>query len=590
MSILIKNNKPVALSTTQFEPPLEDAAAGGSDYNLHEIITTILSDHIIKSTHKGVPVIATDDQGTNRSVSDLAEIIVDAFNPDHTDLGNESEANVVLAQLTGLVDTSHELSPREAFVSQRLTQLRQPAASNRVIYSAYRDVIQCALDYKSHIKSGKIDAANTEMQRFFANVASVYSPPTLGVAFANADAFERFKAAFDTACQNYQAQNLVSASEAAKMRKFTNLTLNDALTESLLLRTSMSDPTESYSFARVLIHTLHHFIMDDSRNQAMAHKAIEAEWMPFDMSQWLIPEAIVFANVDNHASATPKQVDEEWESINAALYGGLKIMSPHSITKLTTAHNQLQKAASQAIRAQKRSKDEDKIRDVTESAFTTSPPSSEAIMRDFMEVMKRCANVNKSQNTQRFVTKSIHKQSRRQPDNPNVPGRTHAKHYYPDVHIYADTSGSISIEQYQTTAFLIMQLAKKLDFNIYFSSFSHLLSHEVLMPVKGKTEAQLIKMVEVIPKVTGWTDYYQFWDYIAASEERKQRLNLIITDFEFEADSYRKAEVSPYTFYAPTVGNSQWQWDSIRRSTANFCNSMKRHDPTTFSRILGMRV
>jgi hypothetical protein len=588
MTITISNNAPVALDTTQFDPPLESALDGGSDYNLHEIISGICTNHLVKSSHKGLKVTATDDDGNDLAVSDVASIIVDAFNPENSDIDTEDDATAILSQLTGMVDPTHNLHPRQAFFSQSLTRLRQPAPSKRVIYSAYRDVIQSAKDYLSYTRSNKIDSANTELERFYASVAATYNPATLGVVFANNDAFDRFKEHFNTVSQNIIANHNVDAAEATKMRKFNNLSLEDNLTESLILRKSQDDATQSYSFARVLLYALHEFIMDDARDQAYNHLPQAASWMVFDMAQWLIPETLVFANLHTHATASPKDVDEEWEAINNAIAGGLRIVSPKSITKLTTAHNQLQKAANMAVKASKNNKDKDSTRDINESVLSQDPPSAEFIVKDVLAALKHCSNTNKSQNMQQFVTKSIHKQSRRQPDNPNVPGRVKAKHYYPDVHIYADTSGSISIEEYQTTTYFIMQLAQKLGFNIYFSSFSHLLSHEVMLPVKGKTPQQLAKMIEVIPKVTGMTDFYQVWDYIAASDTRMHRFNLMITDFEFTPDPYRKLVTSPYMFYAPTLSQSNFDWSYTKRSIANFTNHMDRHDPLIVNRLLGV--
>src|SRR5699024_2866 len=128
--------------------------------------------------------------------------------------------------------------------------------------------------------------------------------------------------------------------------------------------------------------------------------------------------------------------------------------------------------------------------------------------------------------------------------------------YLPDIHLYVDTSGSMSVEDYQMACVMLMEMAHRADVNIYFSSFSDVLSQELLLPTKGRSRQQMATMIAAVPKVTGGTDYHQIWENINASPVRQQRMNIVLTDFEFLPRSGRKVDHPRNIFYAPTVPGS----------------------------------
>ena len=114
-----------------------------------------------------------------------------------------------------------------------------------------------------------------------------------------------------------------------------------------------------------------------------------------------------------------------------------------------------------------------------------------------------------------MATAPARKANRRDPDDYNKPGRITSVEYMPDLHVYVDTSGSISEANYQEAVLLLIRIAKKLNVNLYFNSFSHILSQQTLlkhMNTPGKdpaefrrdldkpTRALLIKAIERDPK------------------------------------------------------------------------------------------
>lgn len=84
----------------------------------------------------------------------------------------------------------------------------------------------------------------------------------------------------------------------------------------------------------------------------------------------------------------------------------------------------------------------------------------------------------------------------------------------PDIHVYIDTSGSISEENYQDAVMMLIRVAKKLNVNLYFNSFSDILSQTTLLKVKDRSPASIWKEFRKVPKVTGGTEFQQVWEYI----------------------------------------------------------------------------
>lgn len=219
---------------------------------------------------------------------------------------------------------------------------------------------------------------------------------------------------------------------------------------------------------------------------------------------------------------------------------------------------------------------------VTRSADFSSPVSSKSYTRDDKSANRRAdvggqviadpaARVHRimqwaqqrtnqaSSNKTTIRQRSFMKANRRHPNNPNVAGRITKSAYKRDIHIYLDTSGSISSSQYRTGIQVLVEAAKRLNVDIYFSSFSHIVSSPVKLPTKNKTRQQIQNILMQIPKVSGGTDYENVYsDIVKSSMEAQKRhqsvpINIILTDFEYSLPyNYRiNSFVANNTFYMP---------------------------------------
>jgi hypothetical protein len=125
-------------------------------------------------------------------------------------------------------------------------------------------------------------------------------------------------------------------------------------------------------------------------------------------------------------------------------------------------------------------------------------------------------------------------------------------------------------------------LAQKLNINMYFNSFSHVMSTTTKLHIRDRSKRDVYREFERVPKVSGGTDYEQIWRYINASERRKREFSLIISDFEWSPSS-RPVEHPKNLYYMPCLN---MDWDDMCRCAENFGKSMVRIEPGIRRRIL----
>lgn len=145
----------------------------------------------------------------------------------------------------------------------------------------------------------------------------------------------------------------------------------------------------------------------------------------------------------------------------------------------------------------------------------------------------------RSENSIKIKRPTYQRASRRNPEDINSKGVIKKTTYNPDIHIYLDCSGSITEDMYSNGLRVIIAIAKLLKTDLYFSSFSHIVSKPSRINVAGKSTSEIYKAIKNIPKVGGGTQYENVWTSIDQIEKfnnqqrKASRLNFIITDFEY---------------------------------------------------------
>lgn len=556
MDLSITNQRP-----TDFTPVYNLSIKG--DYDPAAAIKATLVDPIFTPLVPGTSVQLVDKDNNNRAVTEaqLLETMIVAIGDTVNPVSNKAMKSL-MRQTAITFEAASMLMFNETFAIQAGARLKLKPPSANVMYTEKMDVIPAA----KRLLGGLAPDAD----ELFTALAFIYHPETLGFYFNTAAEFEACKVWI--AAQATLLSGVLPSDTVAMLTQFNALDLK-GLTESILMRAHDGDQNHEYSFPRVITNLL----MSYTQQATSAQFGI----MPFVLSELYSPRSIVFINVEAHARARASKIQLEWKTIQASISSPVKIISNRALSKLTAlarATVQAQQAATASTNKGSTTGRSAKI------VFRKQKPSAASPLADILRVLKTMKQVNQSQNIFTQVKSTFNKANRRNPDDHNKPGTSVSVKYLPDLHIYIDTSGSISEKHYQATVIMLIQLARKMDVNLYFSSFSNMLSQETLLRTKGKSVKQIWEEFRRIPKVTGGTDYKQIWDYINASAKRKQRLSLVITDFQWQPGN-RREDHPRNLYYAPmSAGN----WDSLVYWAKNYVQCMHHIEPAIGQRIIGM--
>ncbi len=427
------------------------------------------------------------------------------------------------------------------------------------IYTPATDIIPAANGFL---------AGTTTYEEFFATFAYYCRFEAFGVFFVNDTAFNDFKTWFQSQVNIIQSK--LSRDCLALIADFMSLTLSD-LTESFRIRHTETENLDEYCFARILITELMMYFGNTSM----------AGIMPFDFENLFCPKNIVFINVERFAHASPAAIANEIKDINQSIdiTKNIPMISNAKLQQLAPVSRQLRKSQAMAIQAAMNNSPASRA---SRTAFKKRIMTNKEYLVSITKILGKMKTEKMTQNIYKCVKSSFAKPNRRNPDDYNLQGKIVSTKYRPDIHLYLDTSGSISEENYEASVKLAIQLAKKLNVNLYFNTFSHVMSQTTLLKCAGKSLKQIYTEFQKTPKVTGGTDFEQIWRFINMSKKREAELSIMITDFEWSA---RSAFIKhPKNLYYMPCANINWQ--SICSSAQHFIKSCEHNDPNIRAHIL----
>ena len=457
----------------------------------------------------------------------------------------------------------------EAFITQAAARCKLPDPS-KALYTTQSDVMPTAKD---------VLAGNAGTDLLLVSLGWTFHPHTVGFWFRTDTEFDSFKMWLRGELTKISSN--ITPADNRMFQQFDKIDLN-GLTESLILRANDSQALDEYAFARILMWALSTWTHMQQANQPGAPETCGI--LPFSIAELALPRTLVLVNVEAHARASMRKINAEWDIIMKSLHNPIKLVTPGQLSKLTALARAQQKASAQAANsltnAQHQTGRSGRI------VFRKRPTRPIDIYKSVMRILTRMSKVNQSLNAIRNVGTSFVRANRRQPNDPNKPGKVVSRKYMPDIHIYLDTSGSISEENYEDTIKMLITFAQKMGVDLYFTSFSHVMATPVRLRIKNRSLIQVWKQFAAVPKVSGGTDYEQIYKFINENPPLKRRLNLVITDFEWWPGSYH-IDVPENLYYVPISVPDNW-YEALRQSAMSFTRSMKTIDPTTGSRILGM--
>lgn len=549
MTVSIQNQKPQVLKPSFAHTPK-------GDFDLRQVLDEILIKNVFTPLALAPVTISVDSNTyTNDDLfDDVCAITDDTVDPDAEERVKSIFAKSCVYYTKDDTDTASSV-----FVNQAGTKESLPRPSKICIYVA-QDVIDTAKQFLGGVIT---------FDNFFATLGYYAHPDTLAFAFTNIAAFDTFKEYFKA--QATALSSFMTADVNQLVQSFDTDVNLDGLTDSLVLRKESNDSMEPFSFARVLVDTL--------MTYTETVQPDDCHIMPFSLGELVAPKSLVFVNLAEHVNATPRQVTDTWKTINQSLAMPRQRISTKKIRKLDAAARNMQKVKSLASVVARK---QPSLAKSAHIPFSQSSPTTVDLTRRIKKVMKKMGSVMRSQNCFKTVKSSFARPSRRNPDDFNLKGKLVSTAYKPDIHLYLDTSGSISEKNYQDMVRACIKLARELNVALYVNSFSHYISDCTFLPTKGRTSKQIYKQFRKIPKVTGGTAYNQVWMYIADDKRRRRELSLIITDFEYLAPR-NFSDYPQNIYYLPCA---KMDWDYMIQCAQNFVNSMKHIDPNIRRHIL----
>lgn len=551
--IQITNQKPADLVPGYVDPIAKDL-------DLNGIVHQTVVDQITVPLVPNVPV-SFSLNGNKLSGDDLASLVMTACG-EVFDANSDSLMKEVLGQCLVHYNPNTAIGADQSFLIQAGAAENMPEPSKTMVYTPSTDVSPAAKQFL---------AGTCSYELFFASLGWFARPETLGFYFCNSVAFDAFIQWFSTSMASYS--QVLSPQVNKVCSDFMQLKL-DGLTNSMVIRNDDADGNEPYSFARFVV------------NMLMSYRSVAgpAEFgiLPFSVAELCHPKTLVFVNVEQHARATARQITDEWTLINDCLQAGNrpKMVSNRQLTSLTASRRHLQSIAARAANSVT-----NKGAVLSRAAavrFSRKRPATVDVARIVKKLLDKMACTNKSMNVFKSVKPSFAKPNRRDPDDYNKQGKAVSTRYKPDIHLYIDTSGSISEQDYEDTVKTCIALAKSLGVNMYFNSFSHVMSQTTRLKLSGKSAKAIYEEFRRVPKVSGGTDYEQIWRFINMSKKRTRELSIIVSDFEWTArNTFIKHPRNLYYLPCSTVN-----WQQITDSAERFCASAVHNDPNIRQHVL----
>lgn len=492
------------------------------------------------------PIYITDDAGKALTPDDVANIILNNFSSGKTNK-IEKELNDFFANT---LSNFKPLDVNSLFVAQSFGVTGGLRPSAAVIYD------------KDDIKSACKEYLQTRDKNvLITNFSFVISDPCIMVGFLTDSHFDDFKKFITNITIGMQ----LDVNTQQKFNEFNNLKLN--LIDGLILRANENDSQEANSFPRIFMKLL----------LAFCNQTTDVEIIPSYLDELLNPTNIILFNIEKCAKAPANKLEREINIVKSGLTSPIKIISQKKLSMCSTIatinKHMLQKAANAAAMASK----DPNVQKRGKFLFKKKSPTKHDYAKFLKNVIKREMKVSRTENFIYAEKSSFLRANRRQPDNIDAAGKILNKIHKPDIHIYLDTSGSISEDNYKYAILMLIDIAKELNINLFFNSFSHVLSSTTKLNIQNKSKTEIYKEFQKIDKVGGGTDYKQIWDFINMSKKRQSEISLIISDFEYSVPTTRF--IHPRKLYYLPIDTSKYMYQHLVSNAKDFCSDMYRIDP-----------
>ena len=486
--------------------------------------------------------ITIEDQETTPATPITSDMLRDAWTDwsqrDSSDVTLEPELRELIIHTSTNLPSNDEILLRQ-FGLMTLEKENLPAPSPSIIYQFTADIQNQAVDFLSSNSDDNYYKLLSGITGTF--IQKPINRQGLIVAVKNHDHFVEL---VDEALNVANTNNLTLGTDLNDIRQDLN---NTNLTD--------MDAYHLNEYSEAIPALLNAF-----------NKDTDVIVAPTNIRQLLHPSTFIILNLDeltydtesefnNHVKTLSKNIEKEliatqYTSINkirrASAFSPQKVNSPG----YQRTGSEIHKNVGGRIKA------------------TTSPATGKNQLKSIENLIKKRVSSIRSENMIKVQKATYQRASRRDPDDMNLKGKIRKTLYNPDVHIFLDSSGSISEDMYSQGIYAIILIAQHLKSDLYFSSFSHVLAKPVKIRVAGKSAMQVYKQIIALPKVSGGTNYTNVYRAIDEIENfntkhsQASRLNFMMTDFEYDIeDSFQfvpsHASVKNTFYMGLDVGDNQ---------------------------------
>lgn len=596
MSIKIRNQKPAVLYQDPFDVlPNINADKSLTDYQdkLADHIKTRYIDPMYVPINGNQPVVIEDNTGGTTKQIDkdtLFNGVLHLWTNPTLDVNLQDQINEIYRQ--GIqYHSQNDWYFEEQLSVEALTRMKLPVPSQKagkiIKYSASVDVIPTAKAFLA-----QPDAMNAI--NWFANIAAyTHDRPFnnyLLMTVQTADVFNDVKQQVKNYVQAWQTRQPINKDVNKLLADFDKIDLTNELSAGLFLPNGggvAQAEQDALSFTRIILYVISQYEKNTTNPGALTIQ-------PSNLQQVYMPENIIILNLENYAHATPSDIKNDWDVFEKAL-NAKKNLRFISNKKLMTA-----KAVNRSMGSGYKSSSADYKGKGVERAkaqpFSGKPIPAKRMLAMMKRVIESQVTKQVTQNTYKSQTISYMRPNRRKPDDINLPGKLATTKYRPDIHVYLDTSGSISETQYRDAVTNLIMLTKRINCNLYITSFSHYVSQTALLKTKDRSTSQIYQQFLRVPKVTGGTDFEQVWRKIDILDEFNKKnnyshqINFIITDFGYSLSRghrwSREQASLKHTYYVP-MSMDPHGWNHLLRWAKDFRDQMiKAGDHSVRKRML----
>lgn len=220
------------------------------------------------------------------------------------------------------------------------------------------------------------------------------------------------------------------------------------------------------------------------------------------------------------------------------------------------------------------------------SRILETTPSPAQIAADVAKIHRRLPAHDSSKEQRRVTYRTFARSNRREPDNADRRGKSVKKRKRADIHLYIDSSGSISADQAHSSILTAAQLANSLKVSLFITFFSDALSPTYRIETRGKTPAKLVAEIDQLVRPSGGTHFHNVYNYINKDAIRSAQFSIMLTDFGCALPGGR-IEHPARLYYAPISGDYRGIYNHYMEK---FEPSIKDSFPEIRSHLLGMTI